>query len=148
MNKCTVIQMIYLAILLMKNLKKQADIGVLKQFYSMTMSQLLDNDDYKGSALSNFAQAFEEMLESIVDLADNEATKEVERDLRINNLLDEEETKEQKSPKEQSEKKQANLLNSCPTDIKEPNFSRWGTVSAVAKIFKVSARIVISIQFQ
>lgn len=87
MNKCTVIQMIYLAILLMKNLKKQADIGVLKQFYSMTMSQLLDNDDYKGSALSNFAQAFEEMLESIVDLADNEATKEVERDLRINNLF-------------------------------------------------------------
>jgi hypothetical protein len=79
--------MIYLAILLMKNLKKQADIGVLKQFYSMTMSQLLDNDDYKGSALSNFAQAFEEMLESIVDLADNEATKEVERDLRINNLF-------------------------------------------------------------
>ena len=28
------------------------------------------------------------------------------------------------------------LLNGCPTNIKEPNFGRWGTITAVARVVK------------
>ena len=28
------------------------------------------------------------------------------------------------------------LAEDCPTDVKEPNFGRWGTISYVAKVVK------------
>jgi hypothetical protein len=32
------------------------------------------------------------------------------------------------------QKKIADLSSDCPTNVKDPTFSRWGTISAVAKV--------------
>eukprot|EP00956_Cyclotella_meneghiniana_P013076 scaffold18726_cov48-Cyclotella_meneghiniana.AAC.2 len=110
MNKLTVFQMLYLAILLMNTIKKQTDLETLKKYYALTMTQLLEREDYKMDASNTFVQAFEELM------------KEVEREASDETLMEDMGIQQ--------------LLNGCPTNIKEPNFGRWGTITAVARVVK------------
>eukprot|EP00956_Cyclotella_meneghiniana_P017447 scaffold28426_cov37-Cyclotella_meneghiniana.AAC.2 len=110
MNKLTVFQMLYLAILLMNTIKKQTDLETLKKCYSLTMTQLLEREDYKIDASDTFVKAFEALMKEVEDTASDETLME---DIGIQQLL-----------------------NGCPTNIKEPNFGRWGTITAVARVVK------------
>ena len=65
MNKYTTFQMCYLAILLLKTVKKQADLDALKSYYNITMTQLMDNQQYRSAAKSNFIQAFDKLMEVV-----------------------------------------------------------------------------------
>ena len=111
MNKYTPFQMCYLAILMLKTVKKQADLDTLKSYYDITMTQLMQNDQYRGAAKSNFIQAFDDLMEVVDESGDDVTGDELADDLQIESLL-----------------------LKLPTNIKEPNFGRWGTVSSVAKI--------------
>jgi len=111
MNKYTPFQMCYLAILMLKTVKKQADLDTLKSYYDITMTQLMQNDQYRGAAKSNFIQAFDELMEVVDESGDDVTGDELADDLQIERLL-----------------------LKLPTNIKEPNFGRWGTVSAAAKV--------------
>jgi hypothetical protein len=111
MNKYTVFQMCYLAILMLKTVKKQTDLDTLKQYYDLTMTELLNNNDYQAGAGKNFIQAFEELVSNLDDSGDDVSGDDVKDDFNIDEIL-----------------------MKCPTNIKEPNFSRWGTVSSCAKI--------------
>jgi hypothetical protein len=123
MGKYSVFQMCFLAVLMLKTIKKQSDMETLKKYYNVTMTQLLDSDDYQAGAGENFIQAFEEMV-SVVDEAGNDLSDEdlIGDDLMIDELIN-----------GARAKKQEEMKADCPTNIKEPNFGRWGTVSAVAK---------------
>jgi hypothetical protein len=105
MNALTVFQMCYLAILMLMTIKKQTSLDHLTKIYENTMSKLL-----KSAAGESFIQALEEMVDFVVGDSDT-STFDAQRDLRIDELL-----------------------GVCPKDVKEPNFGRWGTVSAVAKV--------------
>jgi hypothetical protein len=75
------------------------------------MTQLLENDQYRGAAKSNFIQGFDELMEVVDESGDDVTGNELADDLQIESLL-----------------------LKLPTNIKEPNFGCWGTVSLVAKI--------------
>jgi hypothetical protein len=100
----------YLAILLLTIIKKQTNLATLKSIYAETMSQVMGNDSYRQAASENFLQAFEDMVDVVVAYIDPTEPNAM-RDARMDQLLAD-----------------------CPTNIKEPNFSRWGTVSHVAKV--------------
>jgi hypothetical protein len=110
MNALTVFQMCYLAILMLMTIKKQTSLDHLTKIYENTMSQLLKSEEYVDSAGESFIQALEEMVDFVVGDSDT-STFDAQRDLRIDELL-----------------------GGCPKDVKEPNFGRWGTVSAVANV--------------
>jgi hypothetical protein len=66
------------------------------------MSQIMGNDSYRHAASENFLQAFEDMVDVV--FADTDPTEpNAMRDARMDQLRAD-----------------------CPTNIKEPNFSRWG----------------------
>jgi hypothetical protein len=110
MNRCTTFQLIYLAsILMLTTVKKRTNLYTVKSYYSMVMSKLMEDEDYKLAAKDNFVHAFEKLIEVTDDAAEDETD-------------------------EQREERLKDLINGCPTDVKEPNFSRWGTVSFVARI--------------
>jgi hypothetical protein len=111
MNALTVFQMCYLAIILMlMTIKKQTSLDHLTKIYENTMSQLFKSEEYVDSAGESFIQALEEMVDFVNGDSDT-STFDAQRDLRIDELL-----------------------GGCPKEVKEPNFGRWGTVSAVAKV--------------
>jgi hypothetical protein len=110
MNALTVFQMCYLAILMLMMIKKQTSLDHLTKIYENTMSQLFKSEEYVDSTGESFIQALEEMVDFVNGDSDT-STFDAQRDLRIDELL-----------------------GGCPKDVKEPNFGRWGTVSAVAKV--------------
>ena len=73
------------------------------------MTQVMGNDD-RHAASENFLQAFEDMVDVVV--ADSDPTL----------------------PNPMRDAQMDALLQDCPTNVKEPNFSRWGTASHVAKV--------------
>jgi hypothetical protein len=157
MNRCTVFQMCYLAILLLKTVKKQTDGNTLKSIYAKTMTSVLYDDEYRASAKESFIQAFEEIIEQVEevesgdDVAGTDAwgledlLKESAKDNSADdsdsdesettpNVPDDEQTVKMRKRMNKMKDKISQLAASCPTDIKDPNFSRWGTISAVAKV--------------
>jgi hypothetical protein len=130
MHKCTVFQMCYLAVLLMKKVKEQTNFDTLKKIYAKTMTQALTDQRYKDGAKVNFMQAYDELFDLLKESSDEEdAMESLERDLDIEQVLQE--------PDAAAINK---LAEKCPTNIKEPNFSRWGTISAVCKVVLTSVR--------
>jgi hypothetical protein len=109
MNRCTTFQLIYLAILMLTTIKKRTNLHTVKSYYSTVMTMLMEDEEYKHAAKDNFVQAFEKLIEVTDDAAEDETD-------------------------EQREERLKDLINGCPTDVNEPNFSRWGTVSFVARI--------------
>eukprot|EP00956_Cyclotella_meneghiniana_P013583 scaffold19721_cov38-Cyclotella_meneghiniana.AAC.1 len=89
MNKNTTFQMIYLAVLMLNTVKKRNNLDHLKKYYTMTMTQLLDNESYIAGAYANFIQAFDEFLAVVEESEDDAATEELESELEINSLLHE-----------------------------------------------------------
>eukprot|EP00956_Cyclotella_meneghiniana_P025260 scaffold52385_cov41-Cyclotella_meneghiniana.AAC.3 len=87
MNKNTTFQMIYLAVLMLNTVKKRNNLDHLKKYYSMTMTQLLENDSYIAGASTNFIQAFDELLAVVEESEEDGATEEVESELEIDSLL-------------------------------------------------------------
>eukprot|EP00956_Cyclotella_meneghiniana_P031906 scaffold85518_cov22-Cyclotella_meneghiniana.AAC.3 len=187
MNKNTTFQMIYLAVLMLNTVKKRNNLDHLEKYYSMTMTQLLDNESYIAGASANFIQAFDEFLAVVEESEDDIATEELESELEIDSLLHEPtsnpptdddgdelltpydifaddaarettmestsdsnaadatdatdatvEGEDDESAAESEELKmtKGELAEDCPTDVKEPNFGRWGTISYVAKVVK------------
>jgi hypothetical protein len=125
MHKCTVFQMCYLAVLLMKKVKEQTNVDTLKKIYAKTMTQALTDQQYKDGAKVNFMQAYDELFDLLKESSDkDDAMESLERDLDIEQVL-------QGEPNAAGINK---LAAKCPTNIKEPNFSRWGTISAVCKV--------------
>jgi hypothetical protein len=111
MNNDTCFQMCFLAILMVKTVKKQTSLETLKSYYRMTMEQLLENDSYQNAAKANFVEALEDLMEHVERSGDDITSDEMAEDMNLEALL-----------------------NGCPTNLKEPNFGRWGTVSDVAKV--------------
>eukprot|EP00956_Cyclotella_meneghiniana_P020292 scaffold35578_cov56-Cyclotella_meneghiniana.AAC.1 len=74
------------------------------------MTQLLEREDCQTDASLTFVQAFEDLMKEVDDVVNDENLME---DMGIDNLL-----------------------SGCPTNIKEPNFGRWGTITAVARVVK------------
>jgi hypothetical protein len=70
-HRNTVFQMVYLAVLMMKTLKKNTDINTLKSIYANAMTKALTNQKYKDAAGKNFMQAFDELMDEM-DLQENE----------------------------------------------------------------------------
>ena len=95
---------------MLNTIKKQTDIETLKKYYSLTMTQLLEREDCQIDASDTFVQAFEELMKEVEDVVNDDDLKE---DMGIDKLL-----------------------NGCPTNIKEPNIGRWGTITAVARVVK------------
>eukprot|EP00956_Cyclotella_meneghiniana_P016988 scaffold27384_cov36-Cyclotella_meneghiniana.AAC.11 len=177
MNKNTTFQMIYLAVLMLNTVKKRNNLDHLKKYYSMTMTQLLENEHYIAGATTNFIQAFDELLEVVKESEDDGAAEEIEAELEIDSLLhgsgansasDEDElitpydifaedeamqtseeaasgdttmvdAGDEDSAAESDDMKMTReeLADDCPTNVKEPNFGRWGTISYVAKVVKL-----------
>jgi hypothetical protein len=54
MNRCTVFQMCYLAVLMLKIMKKQTNVETLKQIYAKMMTQAILNDRYREASNDNF----------------------------------------------------------------------------------------------
>jgi hypothetical protein len=88
-HRNTVFQMVYLAVLMMKTLKKNTDLNTLKSIYANAMTKALTDQKYKDAAGKNFMQAFDELMDEM-DLQEDENagfTEELERDLQIDELL-------------------------------------------------------------
>jgi hypothetical protein len=82
MNKNTVFQMCYLAVLMLMNIKKQTSLDNLVKIYKITTTQLFQNNEYLEVAGDSFIQALEEMVDFVV--ADSDlSTFDAQRDLRI-----------------------------------------------------------------
>jgi hypothetical protein len=104
MGKNTPFQLCYLAILLLKTIKKQGGLDLLKKYYAMTMTQLLEEESWQENMACNFVQAFGDLMDEIEESGDS-----------ITEHIDE-------------------LLKDCPTNIAQGNFGRWGTISKVAHV--------------
>jgi hypothetical protein len=76
---------------------------VAVSIYAETMTQVMGNDSYRHAASENFLQAFEDMVDVVV-LADSDPTL----------------------PNPMRDAQMDALLQDCPTNVKEPYFSRWG----------------------
>jgi hypothetical protein len=88
-HRNTVFQMVYLAVLMMKTIKKNTDINTLKNIYANTMTKALTDQKYKDVTSKNFMQAFDELMDEM-DLQEAEKagfTDELERDLKIDELM-------------------------------------------------------------
>jgi hypothetical protein len=97
--------------MLLTTIKKQTNLDTLKSIYAEKMTQVMGNDSYHHAASENFLQAFEDMVDVVV--ADSDPTL----------------------PNPMRDAQMGALLQDCSsTNVKEPNFSRWGTVSHVAKV--------------
>eukprot|EP00956_Cyclotella_meneghiniana_P010989 scaffold15408_cov41-Cyclotella_meneghiniana.AAC.7 len=154
MNKCTVFQLCYLAILLLKTVKKQSNSATLKSIYQSTMFKALNDKNYVASAKESFIQAWGDLLVDVeaIELADGvEPVEDIRVEtLGLEELLmedidsdddeegvscdDAEERENKRQQRDEMNKKISKLAAECPTNIKDPNFSRWGTISAVAKV--------------
>jgi hypothetical protein len=66
MNKNTVFQMCYLAVLMLMNIKKQTSLDNLVKIYKITTTQLFQNNEYLEVAGDSFIQALEEMVDFVV----------------------------------------------------------------------------------
>ena len=147
---CFDFQLCYLAILLLKTVKKKSNGATLKMIYRDTMFKVLQDKKYADSAKESFIQAWDELLAEVeaMELADDVEPVE---DMRVESLgleellldevdsdeeadADEEDRSRKQQQREQTKQKIAQLAAECPTNVKDPNFSRWGTISAVAKV--------------
>lgn len=108
MNRNTVFQMCYLAILMLRAIKKRTNSQTLKSIYAKTMTQAFTNEKYIESSKESFIQAFEELMAEVEEVQAGD-------DASLDELVDQ-------------------LASNCPTNVMDPNFSRWGTISAVAKV--------------
>ena len=104
MGKNTPFQLCFLAILLLKTIKKQGGLDLLKKYYAMTMTQLLEDETWQENMSCNFVQAFGDLMDEIDESGDS-----------ITEHIDE-------------------MLKDCPTNIAQGNFGRWGTISKVAHL--------------
>lgn len=93
-----------MGILLLKIVKKQGGLDLLKKYYAMTMTQLLEEESWQQNMMSNFVQAFNDLMTEIDESGDG-----------ITEHIDE-------------------LIKDCPTNIAQGNFGRWGTISKVARV--------------
>eukprot|EP00956_Cyclotella_meneghiniana_P026149 scaffold55872_cov78-Cyclotella_meneghiniana.AAC.1 len=149
MNRCSVFQMCYLAILVLKTVKKQSNGDTLKKIYETTMHKVLLDEKYVASSKECFIQAWDDLLEEVETLESADDVESVENmreeSLGLEELLlidsdddddcaDEEVRAKKQAAREETKKKIAQFAKECPTNVKDPNFSRWGTISAVAKV--------------
>eukprot|EP00956_Cyclotella_meneghiniana_P020348 scaffold35756_cov21-Cyclotella_meneghiniana.AAC.1 len=152
MNRCSVFQMCYLAILLLKTIKKQSNGNTLKKIYETTMSKVLQDEHYVATSKECFIQAWDDLLAEVEMIESSDDVDSVENlreeSLGLEELLlerddsddeeeacaDEEEKIKKQKAREEMKEKIAAFAKECPTNVKDPNFSRWGTVSAVAKV--------------
>jgi hypothetical protein len=143
LGRNTVFQMIYLAILLIKTIKQQTNIETLKKIYATSMMQAMTDDRYIAGAKKNLIQAFDELLDDIdVDEAENGAwNDEAENDANAsinagtNSANDSTDSTESSTDLPDASKLQQlakKLSSKCPTNQADPNFGRWGTISAAA----------------
>jgi hypothetical protein len=97
MNRNTVFQMCYLAILMIKTIKKHTNSQTLRSIYAKTMTQVLTNETYIKVSKESFIQAFEEQMDEVdeVQAADDKSLDPVEH-----------------------------LATDCPTNVMDSNFSR------------------------
>jgi hypothetical protein len=97
MNRNTVFQMCYLAILMIKTIKKRTNSQTLRSIYAKTMTQVLTNETYIKVSKESFIQAFEELMDEVdeVQAADDKSLDPVEH-----------------------------LATDCPTNVMDSNFSR------------------------
>jgi hypothetical protein len=178
-----------LAVLMLKIMKKQTNVEMLKQIYAKTMTQAILNDRYQEASNDNFIQAFQDLLDEVdevqagdgvsgaddmglEDLLKEAAKKPISESVIVPNyesLFDSEtnhayggveegvgdgaaavdgtDTSDSKDEAvnggDSTEKdkkitklkeKIASLSAACPTNVKNPNFLRWGRISAVAKV--------------
>jgi hypothetical protein len=139
--------MIYLAILLIKTIKQQTNIETLKKIYATSMMQAMTDDRYIAGAKKNFIQAFDELLDDIdVDEAENGAwNNEVENDANAsinagtnastnspNDTANSNESTTDLPDVSKLQQLAEKLSSKCPTNQADPNFGRWGTISAAA----------------
>jgi hypothetical protein len=154
MNRCNTFQMCFLAILLLITIKRGTSLETLKKYYSIMMTKLLKDKKYEAAAKENFVQAFDKVMqvveESVEDIT-GEASREQMEDIinrdsatttrQTSSSAAAAATAEEEKATTEAENKEAvmqrvieDLAAMCPTNIKEPNFGRWGTISFVAKI--------------
>jgi hypothetical protein len=65
MNQCTVFQMCFLSILMLKTIKKQSSAATLKSIYKKSMTKAIFDDKYKDLSQESFIQAFEDLIEKV-----------------------------------------------------------------------------------
>lgn len=161
MNKCSVFQMCYLAILFLKTVKKQSNGATLKSIYQTTMHKVLQDEKYVASAKESFIQAWNDLLAEVeaMELADDIEPVENIRveSLGLEELLldevdsddegedtscaDEELKATKQKMREEAKKKITKLAQECPTNVKDPIFAmgnnqrcRKGCAEALATI--------------
>jgi hypothetical protein len=149
LGRNTVFQMIYLAILLIKTIKQQTNIETLKKIYATSMMQAMTDDRYIAGAKKNFIQAFDELLDDIdVEESENGAwDNEADNDTNVSinagtnstndtaDSTDNTDSTESSTDLPDASKLQQlaeKLSSKCPTNQADPNFGRWGTISAAA----------------
>eukprot|EP00956_Cyclotella_meneghiniana_P011555 scaffold16259_cov23-Cyclotella_meneghiniana.AAC.1 len=99
-------QLCYLAIMLLVTVRKKGGRDLLNHYYAKTIEKLMESDEWQRVGGSSFTIALESFMADIEELEDL-------CDESIENLIE---------PLE------------CPANLMQPNFGRWGTVSAAAKV--------------
>jgi hypothetical protein len=134
-------QLCYLDILLLNAIKKDASIKNLKEYYSITMTSLLEDETDQAAVKENFIQAFDKLMNIVQESGDviisndSMSASQQSRSATATNATTTEESLTDAERKEAAEKQvMEDLAAMCLTNIKEPNFGRWGTISYVAKI--------------
>jgi transcriptional regulator with PAS, ATPase and Fis domain len=100
---------------------------------------VMEDETYQVAAKENFIQAFDKLMNVVQESGDvimsNDTTTTTQQShsATATNATATELTDAER--KEAAEKQvMEDLAAMCPTNIKEPNFGRWGTISYVAKI--------------
>jgi hypothetical protein len=87
-------------------IKQQGGLELLKKYYSMTMAQLFEDEEWQQDTAWSFSQAFDYLMDGV----------EKSGDEIVQHIKD--------------------LLNGCPTDVMIGNFGRWRTISFCTKIVR------------
>eukprot|EP00956_Cyclotella_meneghiniana_P010360 scaffold14347_cov50-Cyclotella_meneghiniana.AAC.1 len=92
--------------MLLVTVKKKGGKELIDHYYSKTIEKLMQSDEWQRVGGSNFAIALERFMEDVEELEDltDESIEELIESLK------------------------------CPANLMQPNFGRWGTVSAASKI--------------
>ena len=106
MNHKTPFQLCFLAIMLLVTVKKKGKRELLKYYYACTLEHLKQSEQWQKIASDNFVHAFNEIIEDVEETEDtsDQIIEKIVKDL------------------------------DCPSNLMQPNFGRWGTVSSAAKV--------------